>query len=441
MNLFKFIFMVLLCILIANTSSAYLRELKSDAANYIEIRKSLEKTVFTVKGQGIANNVFKRMKREIGNRNLYIECLPSCEMNTTEVSYNIELGSSLSFLDEICRQAGLFWKIAPGRILVGSKNEIMMTNYDIQEQNQTELLNNPWSTIDYPEIECPWGYDKTTRPMINSKDTLWTGKNPELLLSFHIGRRKKNQNIKITDEIRQIENKYTWEGEYPEPGDISASIYYENGTKVESLESQPTISYISGRSSSESGLVQCHFPWGSNIIENAWARLTFLDKHLWLNIPSGFTRPYGQSCCSSNKSNNSPQMLSDIEEFHREDKEIRWESVSYDMIELEDGSHVQLTIKNTLPPVFEVLFYSERIGNSGGWHIDSPATSLDIEFPNERIIKGYKKNTAKPDRYRRLDFFSTSESISKNGKYWCTISLRINKRTFKYTVPSSMIQR
>lgn len=439
----KYIIIALLCIFISNTSSAYLRELKSDVANHLEIKKSLEKQKMSVKGNGTANNLFKRMKSEMGNRNLYLVCLPSCENNTSEISYNMELTTSLSFLDEICRQADLYWKIVPGKILVGSKNEIMMDCTIIQEPQQTEIFNNTWATINYPPIECPWSYDKTTRPVINSKDTLWIGKKPELLLYFYIGRRKTNigQANQNNDLTSQAEDDSVWEGKYPQPGDISASIYYENGTKVESLESQPTVSYVSGRINSQSGLVQCHFPWGENIVEDAWTRLTFLDKHFWLDLPYGFTRPYGLKSCSPNKNTDIQQKLSDIEQFNSIDKEVRWESVSYDMIELEDGSHIELTIKNSNPVIFEVLLYSERIGNSGGWHLDSPVTSFNIEFPDEKIIKGQKKPSERPDRYRRLDTFSLPESITKKGRYWCTISIKIDARTLKYTVPSSMIQR
>jgi len=185
--------------------------------------------------------------------------------------------------------------------------------------------------------------------------------------------------------------------------------------------------------------VMTFFPWGTNALEESWIEVTMGTERYWVEIPYGFDRNPADPLPPSFPGG-PPRFISALKSLTVHDHVLRWETVHYDLGEIQNGWRLSLIQSNSLDAESEVVLYREdvKIGTATSWGTDSPATTLRVLNGSGAVIGSHGTDFHIQDggmeRSNRYD-------IAHNGdeqRCWGQIEISVDNQTYRVIVPSSI---
>ena len=174
---------------------------------------------------------------------------------------------------------------------------------------------------------------------------------------------------------------------------IAARLYRANGKICEpTLEGRKSLALpVAAATASYSGEelvpgVITWFPWGSNTLEEAWIEVTIGSERYWLEIPYGFDRNPADPPPPSIPTG-PPIFIPPMKLLTGHDHVVRWQSVHYDLGQIQNGWRLSLIQSNSNEAESQVVLYREdvKIGTSTSWKTNSPVTALQVLDANGTI--------------------------------------------------------
>jgi hypothetical protein len=122
------------------------------------------------------------------------------------------------------------------------------------------------------------------------------------------------------------------------------------------------------------------------------------------------------------------------------DHVVRWQSVHYDLGQIQNGWRLSLIQSNSSEAESQVVLYREdiKIGTSTSWEINSPATGLRVLDANGTIIGSHCIDVHIQDGGMER---SNEYAIARNGgnlQCWGQIEISVDDKTYRVAVPSSL---
>lgn len=243
-----------------------------------------------------------------------------------------------------------------------------------------------------------------------------------------------------------------------ESGAISARLFEADGTIVAPL-SDPAESIVEMGSL---GLVSCQadvmFPWGSNMLEEAWIKAAVGDRRIWLEIPYGFTRNPKDPPPKPNMEGNArfaPVMASlagntnavnvwatdcpfgpPIEVRPAADIILHWACIQYSSIPIQNGWRLSFNKWNRLSANAEVVLHRED--GYDLWKLHSPRTHIRVQnckgsLANARAV-GIR---LEDDGMDRRDLFHLPPQ-EENRRCWTKLEIDVDEQAYFIEAPSSL---
>jgi hypothetical protein len=361
--------------------------------------------------------------------------------NETEISYNLKNVTVLQLLDHMCAKAGLVWRIDPKCVVVGSRTEVLATPSRPPAKVVRHQDGHPWRSIEYPSLSCSWGSDRKMNPLIRSEAYGSMHQPPEFCVHLFMGLNRKEQRFpKEGVDLKTEDKENPWVGTLPKPGQIVARMYRADGTVVDTKNKNPTMGGMGGRWGSVYGSVECHFPWGTNDLGDAWILLGFPEERYWLAVPYGFARPIAAKLCAPEGQLEGPKPHPNIAKARADAEVVTWSSVEYNLKDIGNDWELSVIFTNSQPAICSLILYTERYSERGGWSLDSPSVALRIMQPDGSDLQGRSISSTKPDCYRRQEVFMLPPESSPAGRFWGIMAIQIDDVEHQIPVPSSLFK-
>jgi hypothetical protein len=221
---------------------------------------------------------------------------------------------------------------------------------------------------------------------------------------------------------------------------ITAVLYRADGEMVEPtaegrklLNAPVAISTVSIPGEMPNPQVMTYFPWGSNVLEESWIKITIASERYWLEIPYGF------DFCPTNPpapaNTNGPPKFVPMKVLTGHDHIVRWESVHYNLGQTTNGWELSLIQSNPLDAKSDVDLYDFPKTQN----VYSSHTGVSVVDANNAPVTGHCVNIHLDDNYlRRTD---TSDLITRDAddlRCWGQIEISVDGKTNCITVPSSL---
>jgi hypothetical protein len=231
---------------------------------------------------------------------------------------------------------------------------------------------------------------------------------------------------------------------------ISARLYRANGQIVEptvegkELLNEPVSTSWAGSlpNGEFAPQVVTYFPWGTNTLEEAWIEVTISSNRYWVEIPYGFDRKPAGPLAPSN-TNGPPRFVPAMKSLTEHGHVVRWESVHYDLGEIQNGWRLFLIQSNSDEAESQVVLYPEhvKIGtatswNAAAWKTNSPATALRVLDATGTIIGSHRIDVDLS--YNGMGY---AYDLARNGddqRCWGRIEISVGDKTYGVVVPSSL---
>jgi hypothetical protein len=228
---------------------------------------------------------------------------------------------------------------------------------------------------------------------------------------------------------------------------IAARLYRANGQVVEPTAegsktlNRPISSSWSARlpDGKYAPQVMTYFQWGTNALEECWIEVTIGQERYWLEIPYGFDRNPADPLPPSIPAG-PPTFIPSMKLLTGHDHVVRWQSVHYDLGQIQNGWRLSLIQSNSNEAESQVVLYREdvKIGTSTSWEINSPATALRVLDANGAIIGSHCVDVHIQDGGMER---SNEYAIAINGgnlRCWGQIEISVDDKTYRVAVPSSL---
>lgn len=221
---------------------------------------------------------------------------------------------------------------------------------------------------------------------------------------------------------------------------ITARLYRANGefAKPTALGKQTLNDPVSVSTASWPGMepspqVLTYFPWGSNVLEEAWIEVTMGPERYWVEVPYGFDRNPAEPLAPSN-TNGPPEFIPAMKSLTQHDHVVRWDNVHYDLGRARDGGDVLLVQSNPFDAVSYVGLYNYS-------SVYSPHTDVRLLDADGTVITGQCVKIEIGNGYaRRTDAFNINDRGVNNSRCWGQIEVSVDGKTFRAVIPSSLYQ-
>lgn len=279
-----------------------------------------------------------------------------------------------------------------------------------------------WDSISYPDLPTQFG-DGTARPVIRKTDD-------GLQLSLSFG---------WTDEQAAADGFLM-----PDGTRIKLALYHPDGSASIPLDSTFDRGLITtGGRGYSSGAFQCRFPWYGNQMTEAWLEIKMPQQSFWLELPYGFTRDPDSEKLPTARSGR-PQALAK-NALPDNALMIQWQSVIYDVGEIQNGWRLTLRQANPFDASSELVLYRNdtEVGKSMFlWELHSPRTKVTIKRADgSRLESRAISLRLHDDGMRRSDGFqfnrNPDDSESRN---WGQMLIEVDDRSRPVTMPSSLFR-
>jgi hypothetical protein len=116
--------------------------------------------------------------------------------------------------------------------------------------------------------------------------------------------------------------------------------------------------------------------------------------------------------------------------------------VDYDFGEIQNQWRLSLELSNPIDARGEMIVYRHdtQVGKSADlWELDSPRTSMDIQWPEGNALKGRQTGILlHDDGMRRSDLHSFNRWPSEVGRVWGTVVVQVDDQRYSCRIPSSL---
>jgi hypothetical protein len=208
------------------------------------------------------------------------------------------------------------------------------------------------------------------------------------------------------------------------------------------------------------------FPFGKNLLQEAWVQLSIGSRQIWLEIPYGcFTRdphappppasPDGDARFPRAMKNLlhakttvqcGPKYFPELPERNLKARDIilHWTSIHYDSFPIQNGWSLTFIEDNLVEePGSHVELYRET-PHYPAWELHSPRTALHIVEDDVTIQSGRCMNIRlHNDNFRRTDTYSMSSTHARDEsrRCWGEIEFGVDEKNYSLGVPSSLYLR
>jgi hypothetical protein len=220
---------------------------------------------------------------------------------------------------------------------------------------------------------------------------------------------------------------------------ISARLYRADGQMVEptaegkKLLNAP-VAASAGFAEEPNPQVLTYFPWGPNVLQESWIKVTIASERYWVEVPYGFDRNPADSLAPAN-TNGPPRFALEMNSLNEHDHVVRWDNVRYDLGRTASGRELKLIQSNPFDAQSEVNLYSD----SKSENVYSPRTQVRLVEGDGTVITGRCVNIHVGDDYLgRTDTFNLIERGTEVPRDWGKIEVRVEDQTWNVTVPSSL---
>jgi hypothetical protein len=226
-----------------------------------------------------------------------------------------------------------------------------------------------------------------------------------------------------------------------ETNSVSARLVYVNGKIVAGNTPFPCALGTRG-----GGYTTWHlhyrFPWGSNVLEEAWVELKIGKEQFWLEVPYGFTRNPNDPLVGSSTTN-SPMQPVVMNLSNTNEHVLCWTNVHYDLGPIQNGWRLSLIQSNPFDGESEVELYRDdsEVGKSIFlWDLHSPRTALRIiSADGERVSGHCREIRLHDDGIRRSDKFFLGRT-DKDNRCWGVCEIDVDGKTTRCALPSSLFK-
>jgi hypothetical protein len=183
------------------------------------------------------------------------------------------------------------------------------------------------------------------------------------------------------------------------------------------------------------------FPWGANILAEAWIQVELPGQTYWCEVPYGFTRNPRDRLAPARSNGGPPVMAAEMTKRRKEDKLVGWACVSYDYAKIQNNWRYQLIMSNAVDACAEIVLYRDDAAIAKSkylWRLDTPKTALSIKESKGDVVKGF--GTAirlHDDGLRRSDTFRV-HYFPSTSRGWGTIYVIIGDKEYARVIPSSL---
>lgn len=207
------------------------------------------------------------------------------------------------------------------------------------------------------------------------------------------------------------------------------------------------------------------FPWGKNILEEAWIEVSTESSRIWLEIPYGFTRDPkapnppptfdGDARFASAMKHLagqkkaihvwqvSPSTCFRVDVSKARDVILHWATVQYDSFPIQNGWRLSFTKWNIVeePPDEVTLYREDELHRP--WDLHSPRTALrHIENSGHALasrcmgIRVHNGGMSRSDTYRIVD----KSDESDDRRSWQKVEIDVEDKTYSIMMPSSLLK-
>ena len=228
----------------------------------------------------------------------------------------------------------------------------------------------------------------------------------------------------------------------PPDADILVRLHHPDGSVD---EGQPSIANRVGVGNSW-GMTYSFsygFPWGENVLDEAWIELCVAKQMFWLEVPYGFTRNPSNALSPSDGKRGRPVFAPAMKDLGPADKIIPWHYVHYDLGSIQHGWRLCLDQANPFDAEAEITLYRDdtQIRKSIYlWELHSPRSDIEIRQPDGNNLHGHGMSIRLQDAMRRTDSFKFNRNASDDTRCWGTVAIKIDDESYECVVPSSLFR-
>lgn len=182
--------------------------------------------------------------------------------------------------------------------------------------------------------------------------------------------------------------------------------------------------------------VMTYFPWGSNVLEESWMKVTVGAERYWLEVPYGFDcDPTGPP--PPPNTNGPPKFVSAMDSLNKHDHVVRWENIFYDLGQTQNGALMLLQSNPFYGGISEVHFYDfPRTVN-----VFSPHTGLSLTDSFDAVTVGRCTNIHLGDESGgRTDTYEVRVGNRDNLRCAGRLEITVDTNSFHVVIPSSLYE-
>jgi hypothetical protein len=181
------------------------------------------------------------------------------------------------------------------------------------------------------------------------------------------------------------------------------------------------------------------FPWGRNVLEEAWIEMKVTGRTYWFELPYGFSRDPSAPLQPEEEKRGRPTIAPAMATMSPDDRIVPWLYVNYDLGTIQNGWSLSAEMANPFDANANVILYKGP-ENRQAWSLDSPKTSIDIVEPNGATLRSTCVNMhIHDDRLRRSDTFRFNRAGGRNdSRGWDTAEINVDDVKYTFTIPSSL---
>jgi hypothetical protein len=253
--------------------------------------------------------------------------------------------------------------------------------------------------------------------------------------------------------------------QYLKEGKISVRLHYASGQTV-SPEWTPAESMVLAGSFGGSWSSMVVFPWGKNILEEAWIEVSTESGRIWLEIPYGFTRDPkapnppptfdGDARFASAMKHLARQKktihlsqfsqsisFSGVDVSKARDVILHWAKVQYDSFPIQKGWRLSFTKWNIIEEAGEEVELYREDKRNRPWDLHSPRTALRlIENSGHALASTCMGIRVHNGNMSRSDSFSINGGSNERDdrRSWEKVEIDVEDKTYSIMIPSSLFK-
>jgi hypothetical protein len=179
------------------------------------------------------------------------------------------------------------------------------------------------------------------------------------------------------------------------------------------------------------------FPWAKNTLDEAWFEFRTPDGVYWFEVPYGLARNPWLSLPPASPEREGPRLPPGLRGVGEGSRIVPWHVVEYHV----DTGQADWTLRVRLsnPRNARCDLVLDRSGPR--WEPWRPRTSVSVRDATGDVYgSGWLSIRSELYGIRRVDAFRLHRCQSP-GREWGILTVRVNKRSYELTIPSSLYKR